>query len=131
VLASLNDMGNTNAGIISGTTMTKGDTITLGSTLGVSDYTLTVAQVPALSFGGTTGNDSPDHAHAVPPVMQSSGVTAPARGGPAFLGGNTSGLSTGGASTRYQHSFSGSTSGGGGTHQIMQPTMLITTYLKL
>jgi microcystin-dependent protein len=108
-----------------------GNSTLLGATGGGESHALIAAEVPALSFSGTTGNDSPDHSHGLPAVMQSSGVTAPASGGPAFLGGNTSGLSTGGASARHQHAFSGSTSGGGGAHAICSPPSFADTYSGL
>jgi microcystin-dependent protein len=101
-----------------------GCTATAVGLCGSQNHTLLVTEVPALSFSGTTGNDSPDHSHAETAFMTSSGVTAPASGGPAFLGGNTAGQSTGGASTRHQHPFSGTTSGGGGAHSVLNPISL-------
>jgi microcystin-dependent protein len=108
-----------------------GNSTLLGATGGGESHALITAEVPALSFSGTTGTDSPDHTHALPPVMQSSGVTAAGSGGPAFIGANNSALSTGGASARHAHGFSGSTSGGGGAHAIVQPTIVCGYILRV
>jgi microcystin-dependent protein len=103
----------------------------LGSIGGEQNHTLTVAEVPALSFTGTTGADSPDHAHAETAFMVSSGLTAATGGGPAFLGGNTAGQSTGGASARHAHPFSGSTTGGGAAHNNIQPTIACNYIIRI
>jgi hypothetical protein len=78
----------------------------------VTPTTAAETQEHTHTFSGTTGVDSPDHSHAYSaPVINST------TGGGAFgtVGGGT-GASTGGASARHQHAFSGTTSGRSATH---------------
>lgn len=72
------------------------------------DVTTTTAAENAThthAFSGTTGNDSPDHTHAGA-LNQAAAYNSP--GGSTVVAGNST-TSTGGASTRHQHSFSGTT----------------------
>lgn len=98
----------------------------LGSVVGTETHTLVKSQVPALSFSGTTGNDSPDHAHAA--VGTVGGAQASNGGGAGYLGNNTN---SGGATVRHQHPFSGTTDGDGGAHPNMQPTSFLHARIKL
>jgi hypothetical protein len=127
-LAALDDMGNTPAGRLTAAFFGVAATV-LGARGGLESNTLGVAQVPSLSFAGTTGVDSPDHTHTYT-VASSDGSQKPAGSGSAPLN-NTGATQTGGASARHAHSFSGSTNGGGGAHNNVQPTKLATIYIKL
>lgn len=102
----------------------------LGTTGGNQAVTLTVTQIPAHthSFSGTTGNDSPDHTH-------STGGTASnpiSPGGAPNVEPNGS-ANTGGASTRHQHTFAGTTdtgTGGAGSHPNVQATIACNYIIK-
>jgi hypothetical protein len=71
-------------------------------------------------FSGTTGNDSPDHTHNSLSYLGGAGNAGGAPGG--FPGGLTD--VTSGASTRHQHSFSGTTGAQSvpHTHNVTVPT---------
>lgn len=75
--AGLDDMGASAGSFFSGLTFDQGNATTPGSALGTNSLTLTVAQMPshthggstgsagAHSHGGFTGNDAQEHTHAV------------------------------------------------------------------
>lgn len=101
-----------------------------GNRGGAQNKTLITANLPPHTHngGGTTGADSPTHTHAEQPFMTSSGVTAAASGGPAFLGGTSAGLSTGGASNSHFHSYGFTTDGGTGSSTalgVIQPALIV------
>jgi len=87
------------SGVFGGSTVTDGHAITLG-------------EIPAHThaFNGTTGNDSPDHTHTFPMSGGDNGGGTAPRNGDNTGGGSRA---TGGASSRHQHSFSGTTTDGG------------------
>jgi hypothetical protein len=110
------------------------------SIVGEVFHTLTTAQLPAhthnYSGSGTTGSENLSHSHAETAFMTSSGVTAAASGGPAFLGANTGGQSTGPESANHQHGFSwsGTTdagTGGGGAANNTSRSVVGLWMLKL
>jgi len=93
----------------------------LGSTGGVETVTLTTAQMPAHSHTGTSGVDSPDHAHQQY-VTANSGGTGIRKDYSADIAGlqkYDQGIQTGGATARHQHSIP--QEGGGGSHENMPP----------
>jgi microcystin-dependent protein len=123
VTAAADNMGGTGAGRIS---------LAYGGTAGEQNHILSASEIPPHSHSGATGNDSPDHSHAETAFMTSSGITGPSSGGPAFLGGNTAGQSTGGASARHAHPFT--TDGGavgGAAHNNMQPTIACNYIMRI
>lgn len=88
------------------------------------DVTTTTAAENAThthTFSGTTGNDSPDHTHAGA-LNMAAAYNSP--GGATVVAGNST-TSTSGASTRHQHSFSGTTSVESATHAhgVTVPTL--------
>lgn len=69
------------------------------------------------TFSGTTGNDSPDHTH-VTSVGNTAGTGVSGPGG-GIHGDSAFGWTSGGASVRHTHSFSGTTAsnGSGNAHE--------------
>jgi hypothetical protein len=131
----LDDMGNTLAGrITSISTPGSSDlSTTPGGYGGEGAHALVAIELPGHTHSGTTGNDAPDHSHAETTFMQSFGLTVAGSGGPAFMGNNVAGQSTGGASARHQHPFTTDAGGalGGQVHNNFQPFVLGTHYWKL
>ncbi|WP_291869643.1 hypothetical protein [Bradyrhizobium sp.] len=125
-LAGLDDMGNSAAGVLTPTYF--GSTaVVLGAIGGSQSHTLSVAQVPALTFSGTTGTNNVGHTHSVP---ASNGQTYAVNAG-SFTGIGGLGQNSGGESQNHNHPFSGTTTGGGGAHPTITPTKLATFYIKL
>jgi microcystin-dependent protein len=102
----------------------------LGSLFGTDTTTLTAAEIPPVAFSGTTGNDAPDHTHAVSGPMESIGQTVPQSGG-AGQSGVPASFGTGGASTRHQHPFSGAIEGGGQAHTNVQPSRAVSYIIRI
>lgn len=126
-LVGLADMGNTATSLLTGNTIDSSETnITLGATVGVGTHTLDLTQVPAHTHSGTTGNDSPDHTHNY------SIGSGDGNGGMAADGQTQSGTpGTSGANVRHQHPFTTDSKGGGNAHPNVQPSALVTFYIKL
>ena len=99
----------------------------LGSSIGEETHLLTSAEIPAVPFSGATGVESNGHTHSVP---ASAGNTSTGGGGFSAAAPLGSGQS-GGANMTHTHSFSGNISGGGGAHNIMQPTSFWNVMVKL
>jgi microcystin-dependent protein len=117
-IAGLGDMGAPNAARL--TSAFFGPGTVLGTAGGAESNTLTAAQIPAHLHPITDRQ----HQHGVPVDSSGSG-TIP-------LGGSTGSLGTG--NTNF--AFTGITStdnstGGGSAHPNVQPTMLMTIYIKL
>jgi hypothetical protein len=156
VLAGLDDMGNTAAGRLS--TYFGAGTV-LGTIGGVQSHTLSSTEQASMSFSASTGGASNDHAHAFSGTTDGENVghthgysaavggnTGPLSGSAnVYFGGNTA-ANTGGESNGHVHTFSGGTggrnadhthtvsgtvAGGGQPHAIVQPTMVVTIYIKL
>jgi microcystin-dependent protein len=112
-----------------------GDSTLIGTVGGSEKHLLTNAQIPAVPFSGTTGNDSPDHTHANPNMGvrgvstqgSSQAVMAPGGG----TDGNINYGGTGGASMRHQHPFSGTITGGGLAHPNCQPTITCNYIIRI
>src|SRR5260370_15300133 len=119
--------GSLSAGRVTTATMSPNG-VQFGAVGGAEMRALVAANLPPHSHSGTTGVDSPDHTHGLPPVMQGSAGSGPSTG--AYLvGGNVSGLFTGGASARHAHPFT--TDNGLGSSvplTVMQPS-IITNYI--
>jgi hypothetical protein len=112
-----NDLGS---GTLAGVPVISGSITTNGSYIGEVLHTITVGQLPPhthnYSGSGTTASENVSHTHSETAFMQSSGITAAGSGGPAFLGANTGGQSTGAESNPHVHPFSwgGTTDSGTG-----------------
>jgi hypothetical protein len=129
-ITGLGDMGNTDAGRLTAGYFGANPAL-LGALGGSETTTLTAAHIPASGLGctGTTGNDTPDHSHAVPQAQ--AGQQKPASGGNPPFDNNTT-VQSGGASTRHVHPFTGTVTGGGGqAHRTVGPRKLSTIYIKL
>jgi hypothetical protein len=118
----LDDMGNTPAGILQAKNVTSGggDGVTTpGATGGEAVHTLLLAEAPTGQFTMT----DPGHSHTLPfsvnTVTGASGASFPSNGTSAYnTGTSTTGI------TLQDHA-------GGGNHNVMNPFMLGTWYLKL
>lgn len=129
----LDDMGNTAAGRLTSVPFATGNSTTAGALCGESIHLLSKSEVPALSFSGTTGNDSPDHVHGAPGGGSAGFLTNTGGSLTTQTGGGGGNLpNTLGASVRHQHSFSGTTTdGGGGSHNNTGLRVLGTFFRKL
>jgi len=137
VPAGLATMGADAAGRISSALLDGGETSsTLGATGGADDVALISGQLPAHTHtgSGTTGNDSPDHAHSINAGafrgLNGSGNRGWSSGDSSDGSAN---LGSGGASARHAHSFSFTTSsvGDGDAHTNLQPTTFELVIIKL
>lgn len=118
VIAGLDGMGNSLAGRLTAAFSTATPDV-LGSGFGAESQTLTTAQIPP-------------HAHPITDQQHQHGAAITNSGGAAQFGpGGGGGLGT--ATTNF--AFTGITTtnnaGGGGAHANVQPTLLITFYMKL
>lgn len=123
----LDGMGNSNAGRIpsASVTSTGGGVNVLGSTGGVSEVTLTEAQIPAHDHDATS--TQPPHTHTIDitdsgAVQAGSGATATLR-----LASGTKTTS----SAQPAITTTVANAGGGGAHTNMSPFSLCSIYIKL
>lgn len=117
-------MGGTASAILSNIAVDNSETLdTLGATLGLKNHTITVSQMPAHDHGANTGTAG-GHSHTVP-SSAGTGQGAP--------GGNSVQQSTGtvATSTVAAHAHTIASQGGGTAMPIVQPSMLVSVYLKL
>lgn len=122
----LDDMGNTAASRLTGTTFTFGDAITAGATGGESAHTLTAGEL-ALHTHGVT---DPGHLHQIT-NLASSNVFAATAITPAYKPGSGN-TNTDTATTGISiQSAGGATPPGGGAHNNMSPFVLGTFFRKL
>lgn len=123
VAVGLDSMGSVDGGVIGWANL-------LGAASGEAKHRLldTESGLPAHTVSGTTGNDAPDHVHAVAPghsnfltALASVGFAA---GGPYAFGQASV---TGGRTTFHQHPFSASVAGALAStdHNVMQPGVLV------
>jgi len=124
-LVGLASMGGATSTRLSGIAVDNGETLdTLGATLGVKEVAISIAQMPSHNHGGTT-NTTGNHSHTYQrqrTIFKSAGtdkVTANEESDPT----NTS--------SAGNHAHTISSQGGGGAHPNVQPSALITIYIKL
>ena len=101
---------------------------TLGATGGAAKISLAAGNIPPHTHSGTTGADSPDHAHAY------TGLTGnTTTGGGAFPAREQHpALETGGASARHAHAFTTDRRWLAGTaFSLLQPTLLVNKLLRI
>ena len=95
----------------------------LALTTGVETHPLITAELASHTHTGTTGGQSATHTHAG--VLTSSGSQV----GAATTGGDIG--STGNASGDHTHTITTDATGSGTAHQNMQPTLFLSTMIKL
>jgi microcystin-dependent protein len=120
------------------------DLADVGGTGGAATHTLTATEMPAHDHGGvtgpgTTGVDSPDHAHA-PNAFDPGLLSLSNAPNFSFWNGQPGGSgvsswgTTAGANTRHTHSIPGlgiPAQGGGGAHNNLPPYILIAQIIKV
>jgi microcystin-dependent protein len=100
---------------------------TTGAVFGSATHTLTAAEIPPVSFSGETGTESAEHTHLYNAPSPAGSQT----GGGAFADDNgTTQESTSGPSNPHTHAFSGAINGGGGAHNIVQPTIAMNYIIR-
>lgn len=119
LLAMLDDMGNSAAGVITGLT-------TLGEVMGSEDVTLVAGQIPQLTVSGTTSTAGA-HTHGVP-VRNGEGGAVPRDGGSSAS--TTSAQTT--SAGDHNHTFT-TTTGSASPSAVptLPPLMGFTVYIKL
>ncbi|KRQ03335.1 hypothetical protein [Bradyrhizobium manausense] len=128
VVANLDDMGNSTAGRLTPSYFGASGTV-LGAVGGAENQTLTIAQMPSHFHSASIYDPGHVHGYTYP---TNSGNTG---GGGAF--GNIPGTTvTSSAVTGVRVNSSNGldttySTGGGGAHPIVQPTILATTYIKM
>jgi len=133
-LAGLADMGNTTATTLDGVTVDNSEAVTtLGATLGASTVGLVEANLPAHAhtFSATTGA-SGTHTHTYK-AGDNSGTGGAHYDASGTIRGNEDTLVTN-AGGDHTHTVSGTTGNGSGTgsaHANVQPSVLLTAYVKL
>ncbi|WP_439365498.1 hypothetical protein ACNJYD_04420 [Bradyrhizobium sp. DASA03005] len=129
VRAGLGDMGNTDSGRLTATYF-GASPVTLGATGGTENQTLTIAQMPSHFHSASIYDPGHTHGHNI------TGVNSNTTGGGGFTtsGYGTAIISAAVTGVRVNSSNGLDTTystGGGGAHPIVQPTLLVTTYIRL
>jgi microcystin-dependent protein len=124
VPAGKDNMGGTSAGRL--TPPASGgvsDSTVLGSAGGESAHTSTATEMPSHTHSGTTGTEGSYHTHSYSHVTQLIGLSS-------GVGSSTNGvLSVGNSDTStesslHTHTFTTGSTGSGGAHNNVQPTMI-------
>lgn len=107
--------------------------IMIGASGGAETHTLLVAEVPSLTYSGTTSGESVTHTHGFDSGHSVAVNDFVSSGGLNLSGGSTNKAiaATDANSVDHTHTYSGSTSGGGGAHQNTQPTIVCNYIIKL
>lgn len=127
VLAGMDDMGNSAASRLTVTYFGQFAT-TLGAASGAESHTLITAEIPSHTHSNTLTD--PGHQHQLP---ASNAGTSFAGGGSNLTNPNGSLVNNSPTtlSATTGISINNAAAGGGGAHAIVQPTMVITWYIKL
>jgi microcystin-dependent protein len=124
VLSGVDGMGNVVAGRYAGGVLNAGQDA-LGTTGGAAAHTLTIAELANHDHGGVTGQGGA-HLHtftSYTSVIGSPGGVLNAPDNASATNANTS------SAPNHQHSIPAQ--GGGGSHNNLQPLILVTNYIKL
>lgn len=129
VLAGLDDMGNTSAGRLGPpTTGGVASSTVLGSAGGAQSHQLLTAHLPSHTHTGTTGTESVGHTHN---YQKPSGGANVATGAGSSIPHTELTNTTTDRSTPHTHSFTTNSTGSDVPHNNVQPTMVVTFYIKL
>ena len=101
----------------------------LGTSGGLETHTLTSAQMPIHGHTGTTGTESVGHTHTYSAPGGILNIDVQTGATPVVT--SISNSPTGGSSAAHTHSFTTANAGSGTAHNNVQPTILMTVYLKL
>ena len=111
ITAGLDNMGGADAARLDGALTISGGRTTLGGKMGEATHLLAIGSIPSITPSGTvSGGNLTTNGSAVG-GLSGGGTTFIAQSGTPVVGGTTSG-----------HVFSGTTFGGGGSHNNAQPT---------
>ena len=123
--------GNSAAGVLTDAVF-GADSDLLGAVGGAAEHTLTTGQVPSHTHTGTTSSDG-NHKHTVP-LRASDGSAGSDMNrlqvgttGQSIISDFTNMQETG----AHTHTFTTSSSGDGGAHNNVQPSIVVTTFIKL
>lgn len=125
-IAGLDGMGTTAAGRLTSATIS-GGADTVGNTGGVETITLDTTMIPAHNHGATA-DVAGDHDHTVP--LAYSGAVQAGTGSFA-VGRLTQTNTTTSTAGSHTHTINVSNTGGGTSHNNVQPTMVLSIYIKL
>jgi microcystin-dependent protein len=103
---------------------------TLGSLFGTDTVTLSKAQVPPLNFSGYTSSMNRNQSHRHAYSRPYTGGTADG-GGYAWFQNLLTTDYTDYVDTNHEHTFSGTTEGGGGAHSSVQPSRTVNWIIRL
>lgn len=129
-IAGLDDMGNSAASRLTGSTIISGGgATTLGASGGAEEHTLTLPESAAHDHSGVTGGQSVTHTHS---VHHANTVLVTASDTNANVTNLWQGqVSEDSGNTSVDHTHTIASAGGGGAHNNLQPTRLCTIYMKL
>lgn len=123
-LIGADTMGGSASSFLSGVPIQFGNATAPGSVLGENLHTLITAEIPAVGFSATSGTESASHTH---PYNQTTN-NQPVGGGYSGTGnisGVQSGATTGPESVTHTHFVSGNISGGNGSHNNVERSMIV------
>jgi len=126
VIGGLDDMGSSAAGRLHAGFF--GDATALGNFGGSQSHTLTIAQLASHLHGGSLSEQSTNHRHD---YDKASGSTFNMTAGGTTVLTTLSTVQSGEVTANHSHTFTGTETGSGQAHNNVQPTMLVTIYLKL